>query len=72
MTECCANCRHCVVKPKNNRYGDMEYFCLITGYFLIGAYKDRNKVKRYTPGGRELECRYERILDEKLGKDGKN
>ena len=58
--ECCANCKHYVSTPKNNRYGDIERFCLVTGYFIIGAYKDRNKVKHYTPGGKELVCKYER------------
>lgn len=58
--ECCANCTHCVSIPKNNRYGDIEHFCLVTGYFLHGIKKDKNKVRRYTPGGGELKCRYER------------
>lgn len=60
MTECCINCKHCIATPKNNRYGDIEYFCIATGYFLHGVTKDRNKVKRYSPGGKELECQYEK------------
>ena len=58
--ECCANCKYCVSTPKNNRYGDVEHFCLATGYYLYGVNKDRNKVKRFAPGGKELECKYER------------
>ena len=50
--ECCTNCKNCVAYPKNNRYGD--------GYYIAGVHKDRNKVRRFTPGGRKLECRYER------------
>lgn len=58
--ECCANCQWLVQTPKNNRYGDIENFCICTGYFCAGIYKDRNKVRHYTPGGRELNCRYKR------------
>lgn len=58
--EHCGNCKHLVSIPKNNRYGDMEHFCMVTGYFVHGIYKDRNSVKRYTPGGKELYCCYER------------
>lgn len=58
--ECCANCKHLISTPKNNRYGDMEHFCLSTGYFVIEIYKDRNKCRHLTPGGRELNCTYER------------
>lgn len=60
--ECCANCKNCVAYPKNNRYGDVDYMCLISGYYISGVHKDRNKVRRFTPGGRELECRYEKEL----------
>lgn len=58
MIECCANCRNCVGIPKNNRYGDVEYICLVDGYYLTGIQKDRTKVERYSPGGKKLECRY--------------
>lgn len=58
--ECCASCKHCVAYPKNNRYGDVDYMCLIGGYYITGIHKDRNKIRRLTPGGRKLECRYER------------
>lgn len=60
--ECCANCRNCISMPKNNRYGDVEHFCLVNGYFLHGIQKDRNKLKRFTPGGKKLECHYEKLL----------
>lgn len=60
MIECCANCKYLVSTPKNNRYGDIENFCLITGYYLHGIHKDRNKIKHFSPGGKKLECKYER------------
>lgn len=59
MIECCANCKHLISTPKNNRYGDVEHFCLSTGYYIHQIYKDKNKIKHYTPGGKELECKYE-------------
>lgn len=64
--ECCANCKNCVAYPKNNRYGDVDYMCLISGYYIAGAHKDRNKVRRLTPGGRKLECRYEKSSAETM------
>lgn len=58
--ECCSNCKHCVDEETNNRYRDIKHFCLITGYYLHGANKDRNKIERFSPGGKKLECRYEK------------
>ena len=58
--KCCATCRHLVQTPKNNRYGDVENFCIATGYYCIAIYKDREKIGMYVPGGKKLECRYER------------
>lgn len=60
LTECCANCRHCLAYPRNNRYRDIDHLCAVSGYFVTGIHKDRNKVRGFSPGGRELECRYER------------
>lgn len=60
QVECCANCKHLIDYPKGNRYGDVEHLCLITGYYTHAIYKDRKTIKRFTPGGRELKCRYER------------
>ena len=60
ITECCANCKYCVSTPKNNRYGDVEHFCLISGYYLHGVLKDRGKIKHCSPTGKELKCTYER------------
>lgn len=65
MVECCANCKYLVSTPKNNSYGDVDNFCLVTGYYLHGINKDRNKVKRFTPSGKELKCKYERIEKDK-------
>jgi hypothetical protein len=58
--ECCANCKNCLQYPRNNRYEDIDYLCLIHGYYISGIYKDRNKVKRFSPGGRELKCKFEK------------
>jgi hypothetical protein len=61
--ECCATCKHCLAYPRNNQYGDIDYLCIISGYFTCATswiYKDRNKVKWFSPGGRELKCNYER------------
>lgn len=60
MIECCANCQHCLSYPRNNRYGDIDFLCVINGYFLHGINKDKNKVKHFSPGGKELKCTYER------------
>lgn len=62
MVECCLNCKYCIAEQKNNRYNDVEYFCLSTGYFIHKVKKDRNKIKRFTPGGKELVCNYEKIM----------
>lgn len=40
--------------------------CLISGYYIAGVHKDRNKVRRLTPGGRKLECRYEKSSAETM------
>ena len=58
--ECCANCKYLVSTPKNNRYGDMEHFCLAMGYYVHGINRDRTKIQHFTPGGKELICKYER------------
>lgn len=58
MVECCATCGFCISYPKNNRYGDVEYLCASTGYFVHGINKDRHTVRRFTPGGKELVCNY--------------
>ena len=58
--ECCANCKNCYDYPRDNRYEDVDHLCIVNGYFVTGFRKDRTKIKRYTPGGRELECSYER------------
>ena len=57
---CCASCKHCLEYPRGNRYGDIDYICAINGYFMHSINKDISKIKHFTPGGRELECRYER------------
>lgn len=60
MIECCANCKNCLAYPRNNKYGDIDYLCVVNGYFFVsGIHKDRNKVKGFSPGGRELECKWQ-------------
>lgn len=58
--DCCANCKHLLAFPKNNSYGDVDHLCIKTSYYCSGIYKDIHKYKRYSPGGKELKCEYER------------
>lgn len=58
--ECCATCGNCIDEPVKNSYGDVRHFCISTGYYLHGIHKDRNTIKRFTPGGKELHCNYVR------------
>ena len=59
--ECCSNCKHCLSYPRNNSYGDVDHLCSVHGYFLHGIDKDRHTIERYSPGGKKLTCKYERI-----------
>ena len=61
--ECCINCKNCLDYPRGNKYEDVDHLCIVNGYFVMGVHKDRTKVKRYSPGGRELQCKYERKTD---------
>lgn len=61
--KCCLNCRYLVQIPKNNRYGDIETLCAATGYFCGALDKETNTVRRTTPGGKELVCRFEKKHD---------
>ena len=54
----CRNCANLMNIPKNNKYGDVEHFCLATGYLTSGIDTDITKVKRYSPGGKELKCEW--------------
>ncbi len=58
IKKCCRNCKNLVAFPKNNRYGDVDYLCLVTGYFVTGMDKDISKVRRFSPGGKELNCQW--------------
>lgn len=51
--------KDCVAIPRNNSYNDIDYLCVISSYFVIDIHKDINRIKHLTPGGRELECKYE-------------
>ena len=70
----CRKCRHLAAYPRNNSYHDVDYLCLKTGYFCSGIDKDITKVKRYSPGGRELKCEFEsknkEVLDHETGITG--
>lgn len=57
--KCCRNCKNLIAYPKNNRYGDVDYLCTVTSYFTSGIDKDITKVKRYSPGGKELLCNWQ-------------
>lgn len=64
VIECCVNCKHLINHAINNRYGDVEHFCVDIGFFVNGIYKDRKKYRSFTPGGKELLCHYEMIGNE--------
>lgn len=64
MIKCCDNCANLIPYPRNNKYSDVDYLCIKTGYFVSGRDKDITKVKRYSPGGKELECKW-KSKDEK-------
>ncbi len=66
MIECCANCIHCINYPRNNKYEDIDYLCIINGYFLNGINKERTKIKHYSPGGKELDCMYKMKENNKI------
>ena len=55
----CNNCKNLIPCPRNNKYGDVDYLCIISGYFVVGRDKNIEKVKRYSPGGKELSCKWE-------------
>ncbi len=57
--KCCRNCKNLAEIPKKNNYGDINHFCLITGYFVSSIDKDTTKVERYSPGGKKLNCKWE-------------
>ncbi len=61
MIRCCRNCANLVDIPRKNSYGDIDHLCLATSYYTTGIDKDITKVKRYTPGGRELKCEWKEI-----------
>lgn len=65
FVKCCANCKYCIDIPRNNKYGDVDYLCVITGHFIpfYGITKDRVQIKCYSPGGKELECKFEKKQD---------
>lgn len=56
---CCLNCKNLVQFPRGNSYGDIDYLCIKTGYFVVNVGADVKKIKRYTPGGKELVCCHE-------------
>ena len=59
MIKACKSCRNLIEIPTNNSYKDVKHFCMVTGYYTSDINKDRSKVRMYTPGGKELICRYE-------------
>ena len=63
IIKCCNTCKHLIAFPRNNGYGDVDYLCIKTGYFVHGRDKDVSKVKRFSPGGKELKCEWENKTD---------
>lgn len=58
MRKCCRSCANLVPCPRNNRYGDVDYLCKATGYFVPGVDRDISKIRRYSLGRKELKCEY--------------
>lgn len=56
--ECCNTCKHLLAFSRGNSYGDINYLCPITTYYVTNIKADVHKYKRYSPGGKELICRY--------------
>lgn len=56
--KCCRTCANLAQFPKKNHYGDIDYFCLSTGYYCSGVDRNISEVKRYSPGGKELKCEW--------------
>lgn len=63
MLKCCANCRNHAFLLKENRYKDIETFCMVNGYFTSYIFKDIRKIKIYSPGGKELECKFQQKME---------
>lgn len=45
--ECCATCEYCLAYPRGNRFGDVDYLCVITGYFVHSIHKDIRTVRHF-------------------------
>ncbi len=58
VKKCCNNCDNLIKIPRKNRFGDADYLCIISTYFVSGRDKDIEKVERYTPGGKKLPCQW--------------
>lgn len=41
----CYNCKHCIAIPRNNRYNDIDYLCVVNSYFTIDIHKDISRIK---------------------------
>ena len=58
--ECCDTCAHLLAFPRKNAYGDVDYLCPISTYYVANRKADIHKYKKYSPGGRELPCHYKK------------
>lgn len=58
--KCCEKCQWLIKQEKKNRYNDTEFFCVISGGYMLDSYakKDITKIKQTFPGGREWKCTF--------------
>lgn len=47
---CCANCKYLLSFERHNSYGDIDHLCVRLGRFILGIYKDIDKVQFYKIG----------------------
>lgn len=47
---CCANCKYLLSYERHNAYGDIEHLCVRLGRFIMGIYKDIDRVQFYKIG----------------------
>ena len=45
--KCCANCKHLLAFPKNNKYNDVDYLCVKIGRYIFGRFTDMEKAEFY-------------------------
>ena len=52
---CCLNCKNLVQFPRGNSYGDIDYLCFKTGYFIVNVGADVKKRTRLLPRKQQIK-----------------